>query len=83
MKCLSVLEDDESGVFYVYICTKLDPAGLMQREEVFIQEQTNRVAERRSDKIDEKIDEESDQDSDDDSLSLETVDFFENPFYKK
>lgn len=33
VQCLSVLEDDESGKFYVYICTKLCPEEQQQPQQ--------------------------------------------------
>lgn len=71
VKCLSVLEDDESGIFHVYTCTKLDPAGLQQRKEAYLRE----LGEHGKDSTT-IVEEEEDSE-------VNAVDFFENPFYKK
>jgi hypothetical protein len=85
VKCLSVLEDDESGTFYVYICTKLSPEEQQQQEEAYrlqqsMHEAALKVLEAKGTR------EAADGEGDDDDESEEEIaaaDFFENPFYKQ
>ncbi|ELR12088.1 methyltransferase domain containing protein [Acanthamoeba castellanii str. Neff] len=87
VRCLSVLEDDESGTFYVYICTKLSPEEQQERVAAHLREQSERVsaAKRKEEECEheDEDDGEGDDDGEYDDADFKVADFLENPLYKQ
>ena len=86
VRCLSVLEDDESGTFYVYICTKLSPEEQQERIAASLREQSERVsAVKRKDECEHEHEDdgEGDDDGEYDDADFQVADFLENPLYKQ
>lgn len=82
-----MLEDDESGTFYVYICTKLSPEEQQERIAASLREQSERVSavKRKEEECEHEHDDdgEGDDDGEYDDADFQVADFLENPLYKQ